>query len=32
LPFIDQVVTDGLVTLERAEVMFYRATDRGSKG
>lgn len=28
LPYIDEVVTDGLVTLERAEVMFYRAVDR----
>jgi PII-like signaling protein len=28
LPFIDAVVTDGLVTLERAEVIYYRAVDR----
>lgn len=28
LPFIDEVVTDGLVTLERAEVIVYRAIDR----
>jgi len=28
LPYIDEVVTDGLVTLERAEVIFYRAVDR----
>ena len=27
LPYIDEVVTDGLVTLERAEVIFYRAID-----
>lgn len=25
LPFLDQAVTNGLVTLERAEVMWYRA-------
>lgn len=28
LPYIDEVVTDGLVTLERAEVIFYRAVQR----
>ena len=25
LPFLDEVVTDGLVTIERAEVIWYRA-------
>lgn len=26
LPYIDEVVTEGLVTMERAEVIFYRAS------
>ena len=27
MPYIDEVVTQGLVTLERAEVIYYRATE-----